>query len=310
MYKDLKVLFVGIPDMAYVCLDGMLNAGVNIVGVIGAKKSHNTYYSFRDYVLQKKLNFIEYDDLNDENFIEKIRALDADIAVVCSFNYKVPKVMLESVKGGFINTHPALLPNYRGPNPYSAVIINKEPFTGVTLHMMDEEFDTGDIVLQKKIQILPVDTMGTLFNKLNALGLDMILEALSLFSEGRLERRKQPVGTFKYAKKIESNFIDFNKSAEDIECFIRALNPFIVARTSFRGVPLSIFSADVEKSLIKNKFNVGAIVKVERNKFLIKTSKGLLAPTSLQFGGFFISSASEFISIVNPQVGECFGGLF
>lgn len=307
MYKNLRVLFVGIPDMAYVCLEGMLNAGVNIVGVIGAKKTHNTYESFRNYVLSKGLNFIEYDNLDDENFINNIKSLDADIAVVCSFNYKIPKIMLESVKGGFINTHPALLPDYRGANPYSAVIINGEKYTGVTLHLMDEEFDTGDIVLQKKLQITAEETMGTLFNKLNALGLDMLLEILEIYSQGELKRKKQPKGKFKYASKITSNLIDFSKPAEEIERFIRALNPYIIAKTFFRGVPMNIFSADILRENFKD-VPFGTIVKKDSDKFYIQTGNGLIAPTSMQFGGFFISSSKEFNAIINPQMGEVLKG--
>ena len=94
MYKDLKVLFVGIPDMAYVCLDGLIKAGVNIVGVIGAKKTHNTYLAFKDFVLKNNLKYIEFDELTDKTFLEEVKSLDADIAVVCSFNYKIPKELL------------------------------------------------------------------------------------------------------------------------------------------------------------------------------------------------------------------------
>jgi len=137
-----RILFVGIPDMAYVCLDGLKIEGVNIVGVLGPKKNHPTYSGFKSFVQSRNLNFIEYDKLDDSNFIEKIKDLNADIAVVCSFNYKIPKVLLDSVKDGFINVHPSLLPKYRGPNPYSVVLLNGEKETGVTLHFMNEEFDT------------------------------------------------------------------------------------------------------------------------------------------------------------------------
>ncbi len=307
MYKDLRVLFIGIPDMAFVCLDGMLNAGVNIVGVIGAKKTHNTYMTFKNYVTNKGLNYIDYDNLDDEVFINKIKSLNADIAVVCSFNYKIPKVMLDSVKGGFINTHPALLPDYRGPNPYSAVILNGEKYTGVTLHLMDEEFDTGDIVLQKKIPISPVETMGTIFNKLNALGLDMLLEILEIYSQGKLKRKKQPKGKFKYAERVNSCVIDFSKPAVEVERFIRALNPYLIAKTHFRGVVLNIFSAEVYNENVDG-VGVGTIVKKDENRFYIKTGKGLIAPTSMQFGGFLISSVKEFMAIINPQLGEIMKG--
>lgn len=302
-----RILFIGIPDMAYVCLDGLIKAEANIVGVVGPKKDHPTYYDFKRFVHSKKLNFLEYDNLDDEFFIQKIKELDADIAVVCSFNYKVPKVMLDSVKGGFINVHPSLLPKYRGPNPYSMPIIQGERETGVTLHFMDETFDTGDIVLQKKISISEVETMGTIFNRTNFLALDMLLETLKIFEQTQLPREKQPQGEFIKGGVFpeEALYIDFNRSALEINRLIRALNPFILARTNFRNTMLKILSAYVIEDFSHNE-EVGKIVKIEKDKFYVSTGKGLIAPTSMQFGSFFAGTSDEFIKILNPRIGETF----
>ena len=144
-----RILFVGIPDMAYIGLDGLLMAGVNIVGVLGPKKDHNMYYDFKNFVYSRRLNYVDYDELDEPQLIEKIRALNVDAAVVCSFNYKIPRILLEATKDGFINVHPSMLPKYRGGNPYSRVIMNGETETGVTIHYMDDSFDTGDIIAQK-----------------------------------------------------------------------------------------------------------------------------------------------------------------
>ena len=146
-----RILFVGIPDMAYICLDGLLTAGINIVGVMGPKKTHNTYDNFKDFAKSRGMNFIEWDNLKDPKLLDYLKSLNIDAAVVASFNYKIPKVLLDIPKAGFINIHPSLLPKYRGGNPYSTVIINGEQETGVTLHFMDEGFDTGDIITQKKL---------------------------------------------------------------------------------------------------------------------------------------------------------------
>ena len=89
-----RILFVGIPDMAYIGLDGLLMAGVNIVGVLGPKKNHNMYYDFKNFVLSRRLNYIDYDELDETQLIETIRSLDIDAAVVCSFNYKIPRILL------------------------------------------------------------------------------------------------------------------------------------------------------------------------------------------------------------------------
>lgn len=303
-----KVLFVGIPDMAYLCLDGLNMSGVNIVGVLGPKKDHQTYSNFKKFVELRKLNFIEYDNLEDVFFIKKVRDLKADIAVVCSFNYKVPKILLESVKDGFINVHPSLLPKYRGANPYSSVIIDGETETGVTLHFMDENFDTGDIIAQKRIVIGAMETMGTIFNRTNLLAFNMLLETLKHYEENDLPRIKQPEEEFVKCRTFNGDlfFIDYNQSAKEIERFIRALNPFVVAATNFRQNLVKVFAAEVVDK--KSRKPVGTIEKVNGEKFYIATKEGLIAPTALQFGSFFIGSAKDFIKILNPQPGEKFEG--
>lgn len=301
-----RVLFVGMPDMAFVCLDGLITSGVNIVGVIGAKKNNPTYLPFKNFVQQCRLNFIEYDTLRDADFIKQIRELNPDIAVVCSFNYKIPKVLLESVKDGFINIHPSLLPKYRGPNPYSSVILNQESQTGVTLHFMDETFDTGDIIVQKTIPISPIETMGTLFNRLNIIAFDMLLETLKQYEKSHLPRVKQPQGVFEVAPIFPESalFIDYKKSALEAESLIRALNPFLLARTNFRRTLVRVLSAEILDESFSNA--CGEIVKIEGDKFYVATSNGLLAPTSMQFGSFFAGTSKEFIKILDPKVGELF----
>lgn len=303
-----KVLFIGIPDMAYVCLDGLCRSGVNVVGVIGGKKSHPTYDNFKNFVESCGLNFIEYDKLTDADFIQRVRGLNADIAVVCSFNYKVPKVLLDSVRDGFINIHPSLLPEYRGPNPYSSVIINGEKETGVSLHFMDEAFDTGDLIAQKTMPVSGIETMGTLFNRLNLLALDMLLETLEQYEKKPLGRQKQPQGEFKYGKSMsgEHIIINYEKSAAQIESFIRALNPFVMAQTSFRGNILKVYSADVVEQDSHQTHSPGEIVHIEGDKFYVKTGKGLLSMTSMQFGSFFTGTSKEFIKMLNPKIGERF----
>lgn len=304
-----RVLFVGIPDMAYICLDGLIAAGVNIVGAFGAKKNHNTYNSFKYFVQSRKVNFIEYESLKDEEFILRIKELKPDVAVVCSFNYKIPKILLEAVPGGFINIHPSLLPKYRGGNPYSPVIMNDEKNTGVTIHFMEETFDTGDIISQRQIPVTLKETMGTLFNRLNLLGLEMLLACLKDFEKGDLPRTRQPEGDFPVGKMLsdEEFFIDFNKSAQEVERFVRSLNPFFNASTFFRSTFVKIFSADVADFDISSQNPVGTIEKIHDNKFFIKTSSGLISPKVLQFGSFFVSDSKDFIKILNLKEGEKFG---
>ena len=303
-----RILFVGIPDMAYIGLDGLLMSGVNIVGVLGPKKNHNMFYDFKNFVIKRGLNYIDYDELDEPQLIEKIKSLDVDVAVVCSFNYKIPKVLLNATKDGFINVHPSMLPKYRGGNPYSRVIMNGETETGVTIHFMDEDFDTGDIIAQKAYHIHSKATMGTLFNELNVIGIELLLHVLQAYELQELPRIKQPAGEFISGNGLSERetFINYNKSAEEIERFIRALNPFIIANTTFRGNLMKIMRAEVASDAFSIPHPAGTVSKIEDDKFFIATSKGLIVPTVLQFGSFFIGDSKDFIRIVNPKIGEEF----
>ena len=303
-----RILFVGIPDMAYIGLDGLLMAGVNIVGVLGPKKDHNMYYDFKNFVYSRRLNYIDYDELDEPQLIEKIRALNVDAAVVCSFNYKIPRILLEATKDGFINVHPSMLPKYRGGNPYSRVIMNGETETGVTIHFMDEKFDTGDIIAQKPYHIHSKATMGTIFNELNVLGIELLLKVLQLYETQPLQRIQQPVGDFISGKGLSDSdtYINYNQTAEEIERFVRALNPFIVANTTFRGNLIKVMKVEIASDAFCIPHPAGSVAKIEDEKFFIATSKGLIAPTVLQFGSFFIGDSKDFIRIVNPKIGEEF----
>ena len=294
--------------MAYIGLDGLLMAGVNIVGVLGPKKEHSMFNDFKNFVHTRRLNYIDYDELDDPQLIETIKNLDIDAAVVCSFNYKIPKVLIESTKDGFINVHPSMLPKYRGGNPYSRVIMNGETETGVTVHFMDESFDTGDIIAQKAYHIHSKATMGTLFNELNVLGIELLLQVLQTYETQELPRIPQPKGDFISGKGLDERdiFINYNKSAEEIERFIRALNPFILASTTFRGNLMKIMKAEVASDAFCIPHPAGTVAKIEGDKFFIATSKGLIVPTVLQFGSFFLGDSKDFIRIVNPKIGEEF----
>lgn len=303
-----RILFVGIPDMAYIGLDGLLMAGVNIVGVLGPKKDHNMYFDFKNFVLSRKLNYIDYDELDEPQLIQTIQNLDVDVAVVCSFNYKIPKILLNSTKDGFINVHPSMLPKYRGGNPYSRVIMNGETETGVTIHFMDENFDTGDIIAQKPYHIHSKATMGTIFNELNVLGIELLLQVLQAYEIQELPRIPQPIGDFISGKGLDNGdtYINYNKTAEEIERFIRALNPFIIANTTFRGNLMRIMKAEVASDAFCIPHPAGTVAKIEDDKFFVATAKGLLVPTVLQFGSFFMGDSKDFIRIVNPKIGEEF----
>lgn len=302
-----RILFIGMPDMALVCLNKLYAKKINIVGVVPPAKNEPTYNLMIKTAKKLNLNIIDYNtNLAEPEFLSKVKSLEADLAVVASYNKKFPKELLKLTKDGFINLHPSKLPDYRGANPYSHVIINGEEESAITLHFMDEEYDTGDIISQYRFNIDINETMGTLFYRTNEMCASMLFEALDYYETHNFPRKPQP--KIKNLKKAEALsfekkniFIDWRKSAEEIERFIRALNPFIGAITTYRGYILRINSAKVINK--KHKYTPGTIVEAKKS-LKIACDKDILEIESVQYGGFFISSAMDFIERVNPQKGE------
>ena len=303
-----RILFIGIPDMAFVCLEACYQAGINIVGVMGPKPDHHMFQHFKQFAMNKGYNFIDYSDLKSKELIQTIKDLKVDMAVVCSFNYKIPKELLESTQDGFINLHPSLLPAYRGANPYSRVIMNNEKETGVTLHYMSEEFDKGNIILQFKCPVESDETMGTLFNKTNDICIQLLLSALDEYKKRVLPSIPQKEGIFPLAKNIDDNetLIDYNKSAIEIERLVRALNPFILASTFFRKTLVKVMKAEIIKKHFSSEIPNGTIVDIKDNKVIIKTARDCVALTIIQFGSEFIGDSKDFIRFVQPRKGERF----
>ena len=262
MEKKLKIIFVGIPDMALVCLANLVQKKFNIVGVVPPERTHNAYEYFEEYVKQYNLNFIPVDKTpNDKKVIKKIKALKADIGVVCSYNQRLSKEFLSSTKMGYINCHPSLLPYYRGAAPYFHIVNNGEKFSGVTLHFMDETFDTGDIIYQERFDVTPFETMGSIFNRTTYMLSDGLIEVLGKIEKGKeVKRIPQPKDKkFIEAPKVDGNFrLRWNTySVFELERLIRACNPFYNAFSFFRGVNLKVIKAKaIEK---KHKLNFGQI---------------------------------------------------
>lgn len=305
-YKK-RVLFIGMPDMAIVCLNKLVEKGINIIGVVPPEKTDPTNKLMVNTAQNLGLDIIEYNiSLSDKGFLQRIKNLNADIGVVASFSKKLPKELLQLTKDGFINLHPSKLPDYRGANPYSHVIMNGEEESAITLHFMDETYDTGDIISQYCFDLDLNETMGTLFNRTNQMCASMLYEALDYYENHSFPRRPQPTGgNYKKAETLsfekKNIFIDWNKSAEEIERFIRALNPFIGALTYYNGVILRINSAYV---IEKNHDYAPGTICDTKSSLKVACGKDILEVDSIQYDGLFISSGRDFVDRVNPQKGE------
>lgn len=299
-----KVIMVGMPDMANVCLVKLVQTGFNIVGFVPSRSDNPSYQHMVQCANALNVPVFNFDKTpNEKGLIKQIAKLEADIGLICSYDIKLSGEFLKTTKMGYINCHPSLLPKYRGANPYHHIIRSGETKTGVTLHFADENFDTGDIVLQKEMTIEPKETMGTLFNRSTFVIADSLIEILKQYEQtGEIQSYKQIEGEFVTAPKIPTNvIIDLNQDIYEIERLIRASNPFYSAILFFRGTMFRIISANIWAQEHSHQF--GEIV-IKAGKPTIAVRGGFIIPEIIQIGTWGIFSPNDFMEKFNPQAGE------
>jgi methionyl-tRNA formyltransferase len=244
--------------------------------------------------------------VRDQHFIQQVQALSPDLIVVVAFGQILPRALLDIPPRGCINVHASLLPAYRGAAPINWALINGETVTGVTIILLDEGMDTGDILLQKTVSIRPDDTAATTHDRLAESGAVLLGEALDELRSNGWKRIPQNHTQATYAPilKKEDGLIQWSKSARGIHNQVRGMNPWPGCFTFFRGKLLKIYHTGV---LEKNEGAIpGKITSVGDDGIEIATGNGALLIQELQIEGKKKMPAGDFIKGQGIKAGEEF----
>jgi methionyl-tRNA formyltransferase len=238
-----------------------------------------------------KMSILQPVKIKDRQAIEEIRAVRPDVIVVMAYGQILPREILASPRIACLNLHASLLPRWRGAAPIQAAIAAGDRETGMTVMYMDEGLDTGDILLQRKIDISPTDTGGSLHDRLGEIAPDVLLEALQILAKGNAPRIPQDNSLVTYAPKLsrEDGRIDWSEPAEVIERKIRAYNPWPGASMELGSQNVKIFSASIVHLSGKPK----EILQSEK-ELVIAAGKGALSLGEVQLEGKRRMSAGEF----------------
>jgi len=299
----LRIIFAGTPDFAKYILDYIVGNGLDIVAIFcqpDRPKGRGrilTPCPVKVSATTHKLDIYQPESLNDSETQSLISSLNADIMIVVAYGQILPKAVLKSTKYGCLNIHASLLPRWRGAAPIQRSILAGDTQTGIGVMQMDEGLDTGDILLEKKCQINATDSMLSLHDKLAQLGAKAILEVLS--SIGTLNPRTQSESGIMYAKKLTKDeaWIDWNRSADEINNQIRAFNPYPMAQTyatsnKFDRKVLRIISSSIVD--ISHSNNPGEIIKCEKSTCQIATGSGVININTVQLAGKNAVSIKDF----------------
>ena len=242
-----------------------------------------------------KISILQPKRIKDRQAIEDICALQPDLIVVAAYGQILPREVLEIPRIACLNLHASLLPRWRGAAPIQAAIAAGDSQTGITVMYMAEGLDTGDILLQRGIDILPTDTGGSLHDRLAQIAPDALLEALQMLANGNAPRIPQDNALATHAPKLtrDNGEIDWTQLAEIIERKIRAFNPWPAAFTEIasHGVrKLKIFSA----AIVNLNGVPGEILRREK-ELVIAAGKGALSLGEVQLEGKRRMDAAEFV---------------
>ncbi len=299
----MRILFMGTPEIAATCLSSLLDAGLDVCGVVTridkpqGRKMILTPPPVKVLAAANGIPVYQPKTLRDEAFAALLEEINPDLILVVAFGKILPKNVLDYPKYGCINLHVSLLPKYRGAAPMQRAIMNGESETGVTLMYMDEGLDTGDIIECEKFPIGPEDNFETVHDKSAEIGGKLLANAaLRLQNGDTLPRTKQKSEGATYADKIEKAdcHIDFSRSAKALDAFIRGITPIPMAYAFLNGAALKILKAKPTSG----KGNPGEIIATDdkgEGSFTVACGEGALLVTQIIPEGKGKMTAGDFL---------------
>lgn len=235
--------------------------------------------------------------IREQSAVAAIHDLAPDVIVVMAYGQILPRSVLEIPRVACLNLHASLLPRHRGAAPIQAAIAAGDSETGITSMYMDEGLDTGDVLSQARLEILPNETGGSLHDRLAQLAPETLLDALDLLAASGAPRTPQDAALATYAPKLEraDGRIDWQENAETIERRIRAFDPWPGAFTGLTDSSgttrnLKIFRA----SVVAHTAGPPGSLSWPNDSVVVATGRGALRLDSVQLEGKRRMSAAEF----------------
>ncbi|TGV04895.1 methionyl-tRNA formyltransferase [Flavivirga rizhaonensis] len=285
---------MGTPDFAVTTLKALVENQYHIVGVITApdkpagrgRKLNES--AVKVYAKEVNLNILQPINLKQNDFLDELKALKANLQIVVAFRM-LPKVVWQMPEYGTFNLHASLLPNYRGAAPINWAIINGETKTGVSTFFIDEKIDTGDMILQEEIDIEADENVGSLHDKLMNIGSSLVLKTVNAIKKGRVKTVPQKeTKNIRTAYKLNKDNckINWNESIDNIYNKIRGLSPYPASWCTFINgedrLDVKIYRADKERA--SHTKSIGSIIS-NKKELKIAVTNGYILIKEIKLPG-------------------------
>ena len=292
--RDLRIAFMGTPEFAVASLRALLEAGFRVVAVVTApdrpagRGQQLRASAVKEFALSHGLPVLQPTRLKDPEFVQQLQNLGVNLQVVVAFRM-LPREIWSLPEYGTFNLHASLLPDYRGAAPINWALIRGESETGVTTFFIDEEIDTGKIIMQRKVAIGAEETAGELHDRLMELGAGLVVETVQAIEQGPVPTTSQKhLETDKPAPKLfrEDCRIAWNRPSREIFNLIRGLSPYPAAWTELvHGTNATVVKIyDSRLTEFPSKGPAGTLVERDRSLW-VNTGDNMLELRILQLEG-------------------------
>ena len=294
----MRIVFMGTPDFAVPSLQALIDAGHDVCAVYTqpdkpqGRKQILTAPPVKTLALEHDIPVFQPNTLKNEDEQARLRELAPEVIIVVAYGKLLPKAVLDIPPHGCINVHGSLLPRWRGAAPIQWAVIAGDEMAGVTTMQMAEGLDTGDMLLTYETKVGEKETAGELFDRLAQSGAELLTQTLVKLDE--ITPRPQDDAQSCYAHMLDKQIavIDWSKSAHEIDCLIRGLNPWPIALTTLSGERLKVFAA--EKAAGNGE--AGTVLEAEPKKGLtVACGEGALKLTEIQLVGGKRMKVNDFL---------------
>ena len=284
----MKTIFMGTPEFAVPSLKTVFEK-TELTAIFTKEDKPNTRGNkiianpVKQFGTEHDIEVIQPHKLKDEELIKRIKEIDPDLIVVVAYGKIIPREIIDIPKYGIINVHSSLLPKYRGASPIHSAVLNGDKETGVSIMYIEEELDSGDVILMESCEITETDTLGTLHDKLKVIGAELLGKALSLIEKEEVSSTPQDHTKATFVKPItkEEEKIDWSRPAEEVYNKVRGLNPFPGAYTTFKDTVVKIYETEKDYEEYEGDFGEivalkkkhGPVVKLRDGNLILKNIK-------------------------------------
>ena len=306
----MRIVFMGTPDFAVPSLQALIDAGHDVCAVYTqpdkpqGRKQILTAPPVKTLALEHDIPVFQPNTLKNEDEQARLRELAPEVIIVVAYGTLLPTAVLDIPPHGCINVHGSLLPRWRGAAPIQWAVIAGDEMAGVTTMQMAEGLDTGDMLLTYETKVGEQETAGELFDRLAQSGAELLTQTLVKLDE--ITPRPQDDAQSCYAHMLDKQMavIDWSRSAHEIDCLIRGLNPWPIALTALSGERLKVFAA--EKAAGNGE--PGTVLEADPKKGLtVACGEGALRLTEIQLVGGKRMKATDFLRGHAIQVGTKLG---